>query len=373
MLIRDVIELMESWAPRWTAWSKDNVGLQVGDASRTVRRILIALDVVPAVVQEAIHRRVDLIVSHHPLLFRPPSSITASDPTGSMVLLLAEKMIGVFSAHTNLDFAQDGVSMTLAKKLGITSPRFLSPLSDTLAKIIVFVPEGHVDRVRSAMAASGAGVIGEYSSCSFASSGRGSFLGSSSANPYMGAAGTLEFVDEVRLEMVAPRAEIDRVIRAMKSVHPYEEAAYDVFSLQNPSTTAGMGAIGDLPKSLTTNQFLATVHRKLRPSGMRHSASKASRIRRVAVCSGSGSDLLNDAVQAGADAFVTADIRYHSYHSAEGRILLVDAGHWETENVVVPVIASRLKAAARAQNAAVQVYISQRSTNPVRSAERASA
>ena len=365
MTIREIIEVLEEWAPRWMAWERDNVGLQVGDADRAVRRILVALDVTPAVVREAIARHADLVVSHHPLLFRPPSSITASDEVGRMVLALAEHRIAAFAAHTNLDFTRGGVSMVLAERLGIRSPKFLVPLKGTMAKIAVFVPDGHVERVRGAMAEAGAGVIGEYHSCAFTSSGRGSYYASEAAHPFIGKPGRLEEVPETRLEMVAPRPAVEAVIQAMKTVHPYDEVAFDLYHLENASTTAGMGAIGELARSESARSFLQRVRRTLKASAVRSTVPASSRIRTVAVCSGSGSDLLGEAIRSGADAFVTADVRYHAFQSATGRILLIDAGHWETEQVVVPVIAARLRAAA-SRRSSLKVLISRQSINPIR-------
>lgn len=372
MKISDVIEILEQWAPRWTAWERDNVGLQVGDPSRPARRVLITLDVTAEVIEEAIKRRVDLIVSHHPLVFRPLPSVAASDEVGRLVLKLAEKRIALYSAHTNLDFARGGVSMSLAEQIGLRSIRFLVPLKDTLAKIAVFVPEGHVERVRSAMANAGAGKIGEYSSCAFATPGHGSFRGSDLSTPVIGKAGQLEVVPEIRLEMAAPRSDVDGIVRAMKAVHPYEEVAYDVYRIENPSTSAGMGAIGDLVRPEPVSAFLRRVRRTLKAPVLRHTVPTVRSVRTVAVCSGSGSELLPEAIRAGADAFITADVRYHAFHEASGRILLVDAGHWETERVVVPAVAARLRGGAEERRAAIQVFVSRQSTNPIRSTVGAS-
>ncbi len=373
MQICDIINILETWAPPWTAWERDNVGLQVGDANRAVDRVLIALDVTHQVIEEATRKKAGMIISHHPLLFRMPSAIRADDPVGRLVLLLAERKIASFAAHTNLDFAPEGVSFSLARALGLRNIRFLSPLGGLMAKLAVFVPQGHVESVRAAMSNAGAGIIGEYSSCSFESAGRGTFRGSPNSKPFIGTPGELETAEEVRLEMVLPRAKTSAVVQAMKSAHPYDEVAYDLVHVENPTTNAGMGAIGELPAALTPETFLRRVGRSLRTAGLRHTSPSTRTIRTVAVCSGSGSDMLSDAVRSGADAFVTADVRYHSYHAATGKILLVDAGHFETENVIVPVIASRLKNAVRARGATLQVVISQQSTNPVRSTSRASA
>ena len=365
MRITDIIQVFEEWAPKWVAWEKDNVGLQVGDKQRNVTRVLVTLDVTKQTVAEAIARRTELIVSHHPLLFRPPSAITTNDTIGKIVLRLAECGIALFSAHTNLDFAQGGVSFALAKALELENIRFLSPLKNSLAKIVVFVPEGHIEHVMHAMTQEGAGVIGEYSSCSFGIKGRGSFRGSTTSNPFIGKQRNLEFVEETRLEMITPRANVARVIAAMKAVHPYEEVAYDVYLVENPNPNFGMGAVGTLPKPQSLGTFLKFLKRTLSSEVLRFTGNTASKIRKVAICSGSGSDLLSDAVAAKADVFITADVSYHAFHTAVDNIALVDAGHWETEHIILKPIADRIRSAARSANKPLSVFVTKHITNPI--------
>lgn len=365
MTVSDIEQFFELWAPKWVAWERDNVGLQVGDSSRKVSSVLIALDVTPAVVAEAIAKKIDLIISHHPLLFRPPSSITTNDEVGTMILSLAEHHIALYSAHTNLDFTRDGVSVVLAKTLGLSDVRFLSPLKGTLVKIVVFVPQEYVDKVSYAMANAGAGVIGEYTSCSFQTNGTGTFRGSKSAKPFLGAKEKLEMVNEVRLEMVAPKARAQTIVNAMKTAHPYEEAAYDIYPLENTSPNFGMGAIGSLKKRISLRSFLTSVKKALRAEGLRYTGNLSRQIQRVAVCGGSGSDLLNDAIKAKADVFVTADVRYHTFHSAQNTIALVDAGHWETEYCILEPIASRLREAAKQSGDTLKIVTTKNTTNPI--------
>jgi len=365
MILADIEDFFEEWAPRWTAWERDNVGIQVGHRSRKVSKLVVALDVTPEIVKEAVAAKADLIVTHHPLLFRPPSSITDSDPVGKLVLSLAEKRIALFSAHTNLDSAAGGVSFALAHALGIAKPAFLVPLKDTMVKIAVFVPEQHSDAVAAAMARSGAGVIGEYQSCSFRVSGKGTFRGSERSTPTIGKPLRLEEVDEVRLEMIVPRPRITAVVEAMKAAHPYEEVAYDLYTLENGNPNVGMGAIGNLPKPMTFRSFLVHVKRSLRASSLRFSGMTGQTVKRVAVCGGSGSELLEDAIRAKANVLVTADVRYHGFQAANGQIALVDAGHYETEHVVLNPIADRLRAWAKTRGENLVVTITKKSTNPI--------
>ena len=253
--VAHIIQVFEEWAPKWVAWEKDNVGLQVGNTRRNVTKILVTLDVNQHIVDEAITQKADLIVSHHPLLFRPPSSVTADDAIGTLVLQLAERKISLFSAHTNLDFTRGGVSFALAEQLNLHGIQFLSPLKKSLAKIIVFIPDAYTGRVMNAMAQAGAGVIGNYSSCSFGTKGTGSFYGAPASSPFVGRNGKLESVEETRLEMIAPRTDVARVIAALKGVHPYEEPAYDVYFIENTNPNFGMGALGRLPKPQSLEHF----------------------------------------------------------------------------------------------------------------------
>ncbi|MEX2116545.1 MAG: Nif3-like dinuclear metal center hexameric protein [Bacteroidota bacterium] len=364
MTVNDVEHIMEQWAPRWIAWERDNVGLQVGDRSSPVRRILVSLDVTEDVVGEAVTMKADLLISHHPLLFRPATSITTSDPVGRMILKLARHGIALYSAHTNLDFTRDGVSVSLARALGLKNIRFLSPLKGLMAKIAVFVPEHSVPIVLDAMTKAGAGVIGDYSHCSFQINGRGTFLGSGQSNPTVGTKGKLESVDEVRLEMILPRTKVRAVTSAMKSAHPYEEVAYDVYPLENESAEFGMGAIGELKTALPLKTFLTHVRKALRAEGLRMSGKPAARMKKIAVCGGSGSDLIPEAIRAQADAFVTADVRYHSFHDA-GNLALIDAGHWETEHPVLDIIRSRLTAACADRREKIHISITNHKTSPI--------
>ncbi len=367
MKLAEIEQFFESWVPKWTAWERDNVGLQIGRRSRKVKNVLVALDVTPEIVGEAIRKKVDLIVSHHPLLFRPPSSISDSNTVGSLLLSLAEHRIALYSAHTNLDASSDGVSFALARDLGLQKAVFLAPLANTLVKLAVFVPSGYVERVTAAMANAGAGTIGEYDSCSFRTEGKGTYHGSDKSKPFIGNSQQLEEIEEARLEMIVPRARVNAVVATLKSVHPYEEVAYDLYTLENTNPNFGMGVVGDLPHSIPLKEFLTKLKKVIRAESVRYCGALNQKIRRVAVCGGAGSELLDQAISAKADVFVTADVRYHPFHDAVGRIVLVDAGHWETEHGILPVIASRLRAWAGSQRDSLVVSITQHSTNPIHS------
>ncbi len=365
MTVADIEQVMELWAPMWTAWDRDNVGLQLGDRTQRVSKILLALEITDDVVKEAIRKKIDLILTHHPPLFRPLTSLTGSTQSGRNLLTLAQRKIAVFSAHTNLDFTRDGVSSALARTLGLQNVSFLAPLTDKMAKIVVYVPSDHVDCVANAMSTAGAGSIGNYDSCSFRTRGTGTFRGNRESNPFAGKRNSLERIEETRLEMIAPRSLVDTIVRSIKSVHPYEEVAYDVYPVSTPSANFGMGAFGSLDREVSLELFLRNTKRVLHANQIRFTGNTRRKIKAVAVCAGSGSDLLETAIRAKADVFVTADVRYHTFQSAEGRIALVDAGHWETEHGILEPMRQRLTDAARQSKQKVSVFLTQISTNPV--------
>lgn len=366
MTVRDVLNLLTAWAPHEVAWERDNVGLQVGDARRTVSRICVCLDVTEAVVAEAARKKADLIVSHHPLLFRPPRTINVEDEIGRCVQTLLKNNISLLSAHTNLDFTRGGTSFALADALGLRNVEFLHKPYQVQRKIVTFVPETHVERVRNAMAEAGAGVIGNYDHCSFSMPGTGSFRGNVHARPAVGVKEKLEFVAETRLEMIAERWNVPRVIAALKAAHPYEEVAYDVYPLENVHGSYGMGIIGELARPLALGPFLKLVKTRLHSGALRYCAGARHPIRRVAACGGSGSDLTDVAIAQNADAFITADVKYHDFHHAAGKITLVDAGHFETEHPVVRTVVRYLQDELKKQDERIAVFAAQTPTNPVR-------
>lgn len=365
MTIRDICSLIESLAPPAIAWDRDNVGLLAGSPGATIRKVLVCLDVSPAVVDEAVTIGAGLIVSHHPLIFTPIRRIDPGTPVGRMMETIVRKRIGVYAAHTNLDFTANGVSHTLARRLGLRNVAPLSPLRGRERKIVVFVPPTHAGGVMQAMAAAGAGTIGRYESCSFATEGTGSFMAGPGSKPFVGTKGRFERVGETRLEMVCPAWRVDAVLQAIRSAHPYDEAACDVYPTENASRDLGMGSIGDLGAPLGLRAFLGLVSRKLRAKGLRYSGPRARRIGRVAVCGGSGSELLGDAVRSGADAFVTADVRYHAFQEESDTIALVDAGHFETEHPAVGALAGSIRKSPQVAKARVGVIESKKGTNPV--------
>ena len=365
MKCNEIIKNLEDWIPKEIAWQKDNVGLQVGSPDREINNILLCLELTSNVVDEAIKKNCNLIISHHPLLFHPLKKIDLQrDKNSNLIEKLIKNDINLYSEHTNLDFTKNGVSFELAKILGLKNIEFLVNLHSNQYKLVVFVPETHVKRVSDAMFNSGGGVIGEYINCSFRTEGEGTFRGSAASKPSIGRKEKNEIVKEVRLEILVDSWKIDAVIKALKKEHPYEEPAFDIYPLKNKNINHGSGAIGEFENYLPTTDFLSLVSKKLKTKGLKYSKGKNNRIKKVALCGGSGGEFLANAIQSGADAYVTADIKYHNFHDADGKILLIDAGHYETEIHSLNEVKKRLTGFLETKSD-ITVYRYSKSTNPI--------
>jgi dinuclear metal center YbgI/SA1388 family protein len=361
---KEIIKYLEDWAPKGIAWEKDNVGLQVGDPGNEVKNIFLSLDISDGVIDEAIKNKCNLMITHHPLLFHPLKKLDfLNNKKASMIQKMIKNNITLYSAHTNLDFTKHGVSYQLAKKLGLTQIRFLKNLSGNQVKIVVFVPPSHVNKVAEAIHQAGGGIIGEYSNCSFRTAGTGTFRGLADSNPSIGKKGKTEFVEEVKLEVLVDDWRINRVINSIKNVHPYEEVAYDIFTLKNENANYGIGAIGKLNNPINTREFLDLISSKLKIKNFRFTPGRNKKIELIAVCGGSCSELLDIAIEQNADAFITADLKYHTFQEAQGKILLVDGGHYETEIPVLEEIRRRLKSFIGERKVKVLKY--KGSTNPI--------
>lgn len=362
--IKEFQKLFERLAPPDIAWKGDNVGLQIGRESDIVRNIVVALDVTMDVAVEAVKKKANLIVTHHPLIFQPLRRITPASRIGEVVLFVTEHKLNLYAAHTNLDSVKWGVNYVLAKTLGLNNISILSPIKERLTKITVFVPHTHVERVAEAMHNAGAGMFTKYDQCSFRGEGTGTFRGMNDANPFLGEVGKLETVKEIRLEMLCETWKLAGVITAMLKAHPYEEVAYDVYPLLNENTEYGIGAIGDMASSMSEQKFLHHLKKKLKTPAIRYSSGKRS-VRRVAVVGGSGSEFIEEAITKGADALVTADLKYHTFQDYNKKIMLVDTGHYETEHLVLPTLAEKIKQMVTANKSTAKVFITQHTTNSI--------
>lgn len=338
MKLKEICSYLDSELPLSFQESYDNSGLQVGDPGQEVRSALLTIDVTEEVADEAMGRGSDLIISHHPLIFNPLKRIAGRTSSERIIRKCIKNDIAVYSAHTNLDITHSGVSSKMAEKLRLDQVRVLVPLEKKLLKLVTFIPESHADKVRDAVFDAGAGVIGNYDCCGFMMAGTGSFRGNEHTDPFVGEKGKLHFENEVRFETVLFSHMKERVVRAMLDAHPYEEVAYDLIPLENRNIDAGLGCTGLLKEEMSEDSFLKLIAEVFGAKGIRYSKPTGRPVKKVALCGGSGSSLTGDAISAGADVFVTGDIKYHSFFDAENRILLVDAGHYETEKFAVEII-----------------------------------
>lgn len=359
--LKQLIAFFNEWLPKEISWDKDNTGLQVGDPEQPIRNILLTVDLTPLVMQTAINSKTDLIITHHPILFKPLSSLNKQSPIGSLLYLAIQNNIAIYTAHTNLDFIVGGVSTVLAETLGLQSIHLLKSQTHTLKKLEVYVPKANVDQVHIALSNAGAGVIGNYEACSFRHEGIGTFRGNENATPAIGKKLVLEQVEEVKLEMVFPKWKEPKILSALKTSHPYEEIAYQIVQTETPSGQYGMGAIGKLPNYMKLTDFLHHIKTKLNAETVRYSGSTDQRIETVAVCGGSGSELIHEAMAQQADCLVTADLKYHQFFEATETFSLIDAGHFETEVVILPALQKKLSTHFEQ----LSITLNQQTTNPI--------
>ncbi len=366
MTCKEVFKYLEEWAPKEIAWQNDNVGLQVGHSNKKVKNILISLELTDEVLKYAVKKNCNLIITHHPLIFHPIKNLNLNDNSNSKLIeQLIKHQITLYSAHTNLDFAKNGVSFQLAKVLGLKNISFLKNLESNQVKLIVFVPEKDLEKVASAIFDAGGGIIGEYSNCSYRSKGEGTFKGSEMSNPAVGIKGIYEKVSEVKLEVLVDFWNLNEVIKSMLLAHPYEEPAYDIYPLKNKNVNFGVGAIGTFEKPLTASEFMNLVSKKLATKQIKFVEGASRKINKAAVCGGSGSDLLPEAINKNADAFITADIKYHTFHSAHKKIWLIDAGHYETEKPILDILHKKLTKLSQ-EDSDIKIIKFNGNTNPIK-------
>lgn len=332
MLVKDIIHTIEAYAPPVYQEGYDNSGLQIGNVNDEVKAVLISLDVTEAVMDEALERGANMIVVHHPLLFSGLKQISGRNYIERIVHKAIKNDLNIYACHTNLDNVHNGVNAKIAEKLGLQNTHILSPMKDTLLKLYTYAPVNAAAKVREAMFEAGAGTIGKYSECSFNTQGEGTFRPGADTNPAIGnAGGQREQVDEVKIEVLVDRASQSRVINALFAAHPYEEVAYELIAIQNQNQELGAGMIGELAEAIEEQSFLNYIKNNLTAPVIRHTALSGKKIKKVAICGGSGSFLLKDAIKAGADIFITADFKYHQFFDADGKIVIADIGHYESE------------------------------------------
>jgi len=343
MLLKDVCKGLETFAPLPLQEQWDNSGLIVGDPAKIVNNALICFDITEKVLNEAINEGYDLVISHHPMVFKGLKKFNGSNETERLVIKAIRNDIAIYAAHTSFDNAEGGVSYLLGKKLGLEKMKTLAPQKDSLSKLIVFCPESFCETIRDVMFSNGGGQIGDYDSCSFSLKGEGTFRANESCNPFVGKVGEMHHEKEQRIEIVVPNMLLSKVISAMIKAHPYEEPAYDIIALKNSWKQSGSGVLGTLPKAESEANFLSRVKEKLGCKIIRHSDFLGKPIKKVAVCGGSGAFLISTALANNADVFITGDVKYHDFSLAENNMLIADAGHYETEQFCTELIFNYIK------------------------------
>lgn len=338
MKISDITSVIESFAPLALQESYDNSGLQVGSLHDEASSALVCIDVTEEVIDEAIRLGSNLIISHHPLIFKGLKSISGKDYIERCIVKAIKNDLSIYTAHTNLDNAWGGVSFKMAEKLGLRNVKVLSELSDSLLKLVTYVPDNQFTNVRDALFAAGAGHIGNYDQCSYQSEGYGTFRAGEGSDPFCGEIGKMHTESEVRLEVILPTYLKAKVVKALCTAHPYEEPAFDLIALQNSNPKAGAGVMGEFEHEMSEEELLHTVKNIFAADGVRYSPKSGKKIKRVALCGGSGSFLIGQAIRAKADALITGDIKYHDFFNHQNAILLVDAGHYESEQYTIDLI-----------------------------------
>jgi dinuclear metal center YbgI/SA1388 family protein len=342
MKIKDLTNYLESIAPLPYQESYDNSGLIVGDKNAPVKKALITLDATEEVIDEAIREKCQLVIAHHPIVFGGLKKLNGKNYVERVVIKAIKNNIAIYAIHTNYDNVLTGVNSEIAKRLGVVNTKILAPKTGLLKKLITFIPVKDHERVAQAVFAAGAGHIGNYSETSFNTPGTGTFRGNEKANPAIGKKGMLEKAEEIKFETIFP-AYIERtVLDALLEAHPYEEVAYDVIALGNGFSSIGSGLVGDLKKPMDELAFLKLVKKNLKADCIRYTRLLGRPVKRVALCGGAGRFLLNNAIAAGADVFVTGDFKYHDFFDADGQIVVADPGHFETEQFTKDLLARQL-------------------------------
>lgn len=363
MRIKDLTAYLEKLAPLSYQESYDNAGLIVGNPNEIITGVLISLDSTEDVVEEAIQRGCNVIVAHHPIVFKGIKKFTGKNYVERTIIKAIKNDIAIYATHTNLDNVVNGVSFKIAQLLGLQQVRILAPKADLLMKLVVFVPVDNTGQLLDALYAAGAGEIGNYSQCSFRVEGKGTFKPNGQANPTIGqTSGPMEEVEENRVEVIFPAYLKNQILAAMRKGHVYEEVAYYLTSLSNENQEVGSGAVGFLPQEMAETDFLAYLKQNMKVSVIRHTSLLNKPIRKVAVCGGAGSFMLSDAIRAGADIFITADYKYHEFFDAENRIIIADIGHYESEQFTKELLKDYI--CKKFTNFAV--HLSETPTNPVK-------
>ncbi len=361
MIVQDIISAIEFLAPKGLQESYDNSGLLTGYVDQEVTGVLVCLDVTPEVLDEASKMDCNLILSHHPPFFTGMKRFTGDSLQEEILLRAIRNNLILYACHTNLDSVMGGVSSRIADKLGLINQRILVPRENDLVKLVCFIPTSHLEAVSQAIFKAGAGTIGKYDHCSFQVSGNGTFRASKGSNPYTGSVGDMHSEPEVRFETILPKPWLKQVTEAMVANHPYEEVAYDVYPIINKNPAMGFGVVGELDEECKEIDFLNRTKEVFGLPVIRHSRLCNRMVRKIALCGGSGIGFLNYAIGSGADFYLTADIKYHSWFEIQGKLVLADIGHFESERFAINVLADSLIE----KFPKFAVYLTTVNTNPI--------
>jgi dinuclear metal center YbgI/SA1388 family protein len=361
MKVAEITKFLESIAPLNYQEDYDNSGLIVGHHNDEIHAALVALDCTEEIVDEAIAKNCNMIITHHPIVFKGLKKFNGNNYVERVVLKAIQNKIALYAIHTNLDHVANGVSGMICKRLGIEKGRILAPKSELLKKLVTFCPIANANEVKNALFNAGAGNIGNYSECSFNVNGTGTFNGNENTNPFVGEKGTQHQEEEVRIETIFKVQDERKIVLALLETHPYEEVAYDIYPITNKLHDVGAGMVGWLAEELDGHTFLNLVKERMQAKVIRHTAILNKPIKKVAVCGGAGSFLLKDAIAAGANAFITADFKYHEFFDAENQILICDIGHYESEQFTSNLLIDNIQ--EKFPNFAIR--LTEHNTNPI--------
>jgi len=361
IFIKDVLKLLEALAPPFYQENYDNAGLIIGNLDTKVTGVLVSLDMTEDIVEEAIKQNCNLIVAHHPILFKPLKSLTGKNYVERTILRAIKHDVALYAIHTNLDNVKGGVNFHIAERLELENVKILAPKNQILSKLTTFCPKEDKKNVLEALWKAGAGNIGNYQNCSFQLEGIGTFEPNAQANPFLGKQGVFEEASETRIEVIFPSYLQRKIVQTLKEAHPYEEVAYYLHNLENENQEIGSGAVGELSDAMSEEDFFTFLKEKMNLKVLKHTKTLNKPIKKVALCGGSGVFLLKTAIAAKADIFITADVKYHEFFDAENKIVLADIGHYESEIFTKELLHKVLS--EKFPNIAVQ--ISQTNTNPV--------
>ncbi|MBP7167067.1 MAG: Nif3-like dinuclear metal center hexameric protein [Bacteroidia bacterium] len=356
-----ILQHLEELAPPSLQESYDNAGLLTGSPDMDITGAIVCLDSTEAVLDEAIAHGCNLVIAHHPIVFSGLKRLTGRNYIERTIIKAIRNNIAIYAIHTNLDNVREGVNARFAEKLGLQNTRILQPQQGKLRKLVTFVPYAQAAQVREALFQAGAGNIGNYSDCSFNSTGEGTFKGGKDTQPFAGKAETPHTEPETRIETIFPQWKEQKVMQALRQSHPYEEIAYDIYTLDNQYDNIGAGLIGELQESMNTEAFLDHLKKSMKAPVVRHTELVTPHIKTVAICGGSGSFLLNDAIRQRADIFITGDFKYHQFFDADGKIIIADIGHFESEQFTIDLLTEYI----RQKFTTFAVRFTETNTNPI--------